>query len=372
MLPRALGLPRDAVRAAEQLVAGQHPENLAGPGQRTSFRVLRRHRHRRRGDSPPRARAAARRTERAPAMSVFAWELTRLLAERRGRFEPALEILGRGRAAFALVANGNPYTYAGPIPIRIAPEARFELGHRPGRPARRLAGLRLPRLLAYALLGRGQSTAGDIVYGHDLDRIEIVCDRPDADPGRRRGPRRLDLRDFRGGARRPRSFWYSPARTMPVQTKTTTLTTTECAVLGLLARAPRSGLRPQEGGRYRSVGYFWAPAKSQIYAVLPSLVEAGYATSRKVAQQRRPDKQVYRITAAGRAALSEWIEEAPDSPSRTATRSCSRSSSATTPPRSSCSSTSARAASRMEQLKDELDALDARARGDPRTTSSRS
>ena len=57
-----------------------------------------------------------------------AWEVTRLLAERRGRFEPALEILGRGRAAFALVANGDPYTYAGPLPISVAPEARFELG----------------------------------------------------------------------------------------------------------------------------------------------------------------------------------------------------------------------------------------------------
>ena len=29
-----------------------------------------------------------------------------------------------------------------------------------------------------SLLGRGHSSAGDIVYGHDLDRIEIVCDAP--------------------------------------------------------------------------------------------------------------------------------------------------------------------------------------------------
>jgi hypothetical protein len=45
-----------------------------------------------------------------------------------GSFEPALEVRAAGRAAFALVANGDPYTYAGSIPIRVAPQARFELG----------------------------------------------------------------------------------------------------------------------------------------------------------------------------------------------------------------------------------------------------
>jgi DNA-binding PadR family transcriptional regulator len=100
---------------------------------------------------------------------------------------------------------------------------------------------------------------------------------------------------------------------MPVRTKTETLTTTECAVLGLLTRSAMSGydLKKAIAG---SVGYFWGPAKSQIYAVLPRLVEAGYATSRKVAQSQRPDKQVYRITARGRQALKEWIEEAPTPP----------------------------------------------------------
>jgi PadR family transcriptional regulator AphA len=100
---------------------------------------------------------------------------------------------------------------------------------------------------------------------------------------------------------------------MPVETKAGTLTATECAVLGLLARGPKSGYDLKKAVE-RSVGYFWAPAKSQIYAVLPSLVEAGYAKSRKVAQVRRPDKQVYRITAQGRAALKRWIDETPAAP----------------------------------------------------------
>jgi diacylglycerol kinase family enzyme len=176
VLPRALGLPGDAVRAAGRLVAGRTRRISLGRvnGRRFGFaagvgldaEAIRRLEARGRNENGARAGNA-----------LVAWELARLLAERRGRFEPALEILGRGRAAFALVANGNPYTYAGPVPIRVAPEARFELGIDLVAP-RGVSPVRLPRLLAYILLGRGQSSAGDIVYGHDLDRIEIVCDAP--------------------------------------------------------------------------------------------------------------------------------------------------------------------------------------------------
>ena len=89
---------------------------------------------------------------------------------------------------------------------------------------------------------------------------------------------------------------------MPTKTKQLALTTTEVAVLGLLTRCPMSGydLKKEIEG---SVGYFWGPAKSQIYAVLPRLVEAGFATSRRIAQSQRPDKQVYR----GRDALYSFF-----------------------------------------------------------------
>jgi PadR family transcriptional regulator AphA len=97
---------------------------------------------------------------------------------------------------------------------------------------------------------------------------------------------------------------------MPVKTKEATLTATECAVLGLLTRGPKSGYDLKKAIEH-SVGYFWGPAKSQIYAVLPRLVEAGNVTSRKVAQSQRPDKQVYRITPRGREALRDWIDRPP-------------------------------------------------------------
>ena len=97
---------------------------------------------------------------------------------------------------------------------------------------------------------------------------------------------------------------------MLVRTKTAELTTTEAAVLGLLSDGPRSGYDLRKAVEL-SVGYFWGPAKSQIYAVLPRLVESGLASVRRVAQDQRPDKSVYRLTRAGRAALKTWIEETP-------------------------------------------------------------
>jgi DNA-binding PadR family transcriptional regulator len=103
---------------------------------------------------------------------------------------------------------------------------------------------------------------------------------------------------------------------MPVRTNNevqpVTLTATECAVLGLLTKGARSGYdlaKKAEG----SVAWVWSPARSQIYAVLPRLVQAGLATSRKVVQSGRPDKQVYRITRKGRRAVRDWLESSDDS-----------------------------------------------------------
>jgi diacylglycerol kinase family enzyme len=105
----------------------------------------------------------------------FAWTLISYVAEQRARMSPALEVQGLGRAAFALVANCDPYTYVGPVPLRVAPEARFELGLDVVG-ARELRPGALPRFLKYVLAGGGQQRADDVLYGHDLDRFEVVCD----------------------------------------------------------------------------------------------------------------------------------------------------------------------------------------------------
>ena len=86
------------------------------------------------------------------------------------------------------------------------------------------------------------------------------------------------------------------------------VTATEVAVLGLLTDGECSGydlLRSAE----RSVGFFWTPAKTQLYAVLRKLVDNGFATARRVRQRDRPDKTLYRITEAGRERLSAGLEQ---------------------------------------------------------------
>jgi DNA-binding PadR family transcriptional regulator len=89
--------------------------------------------------------------------------------------------------------------------------------------------------------------------------------------------------------------------------------TTELVILGLIAFGERSGYDLAQQVE-RSVGYLWGPSRSQIYKVLPRLVEQGLARVREVQQRDRPDKAVYRITPAGRRAIRSWLEEVDEEP----------------------------------------------------------
>lgn len=84
------------------------------------------------------------------------------------------------------------------------------------------------------------------------------------------------------------------------------LSANEGVVLGMLARSPGSGY-DLLGRIRRSVGYFWTPARSHVYSLLPRLVELGYALRREVPQRHSPDKHVYAITGPGRRALVAWL-----------------------------------------------------------------
>jgi PadR family transcriptional regulator, regulatory protein AphA len=88
------------------------------------------------------------------------------------------------------------------------------------------------------------------------------------------------------------------------------LSTSELAVLGLLAysEAERSGYDLAQLAT-RSVGLIWAPARSQIYKVLVRLAALGLTNVRTVEQAERPDKQLHRLTPAGRQALRRWLAE---------------------------------------------------------------
>ncbi len=56
-----------------------------------------------------------------------------------------------------------------------------------------------------------------------------------------------------------------------------------------------------------SFSHFFAAGYGSIYPALAELAEAGLVTCTDVAQRKRPDKKVYRITAAGHAALVDAL-----------------------------------------------------------------
>jgi diacylglycerol kinase family enzyme len=179
VFPRALGLPRDAGAAARVVataIAERRTRRISlgsVNGRRFCFsagigfdgEAVRRL------DQLGRDAAGAR-----PGDAAFVHTVWKMIAERHGRWDPALEIEGYGRAAFILVANCNPYTYAGSLPLQVVPDARFELGLDFVAPER-VRARSVPRMLAYIVTGKGQLTAGDVYSGHDLDRIVVHCDR---------------------------------------------------------------------------------------------------------------------------------------------------------------------------------------------------
>ncbi len=177
---RALGLPRDATAAAERIadaiVAGKTRRITLGrvAERRFSFSA---------GiglDAATVRRVDAlgrRRSGRRPGDIAFTYEFVRVLASSGFGLEPSLEVHGLGRAAAALIANCDPYTYAGSLALHFAPQARFELGLDLVAPIR-MRPHSIPRFLRYVLRGGGQERAPDILYAHDRDRFEVTCDRP--------------------------------------------------------------------------------------------------------------------------------------------------------------------------------------------------
>ncbi len=176
VLPRALGLPRDPVAAARRVAAGVPRRISVGVanGRRFGFAA---------GigldaELVRRVDALGRRADgRRPGDAAFVWTAVKLVAAARGRFPAALELEGLGRAAFALVANCDPYTYAGPLALHVAPCARFELGLDVVAP-RDVRARDLPRLVGYLLRPAPRDGDPALLVAHDRDRLLVRCDRP--------------------------------------------------------------------------------------------------------------------------------------------------------------------------------------------------
>jgi diacylglycerol kinase family enzyme len=177
VLPRALGLPRNPEEAAERIadaLAHERTRYISTGrvnGRRFAFNagigldaeVVRKIDERGRAEDG-----------RRPGDLAFVGTFARTLIERRGHLEPALEVVGYGRAAFALVANVNPYTFLRALAIQVTPEAVFEEGLDFLAPVRVTPRNVAPLLFAIA---RGRP-ARNALRGHDLDQLEVRCDRP--------------------------------------------------------------------------------------------------------------------------------------------------------------------------------------------------
>ena len=83
------------------------------------------------------------------------------------------------------------------------------------------------------------------------------------------------------------------------------LTPTSYIVLGLLAAAGEATPYELKQGVAASVGNFWSLQHAQLYTEPERLAGAGYLTEKREETGRR--RKRYRLTAAGRAALREWL-----------------------------------------------------------------
>jgi diacylglycerol kinase family enzyme len=107
---------------------------------------------------------------------AFVTSFVGLLAQQRMHIAPRLEVVGQGRAAFLLVANGRPYTYAGPVPMIVNRAARFADGLDFVAPAE-VSPAAMPRMLVRAFVGTLGGARG-VISGHDVATLTVRCDRP--------------------------------------------------------------------------------------------------------------------------------------------------------------------------------------------------
>ena len=80
------------------------------------------------------------------------------------------------------------------------------------------------------------------------------------------------------------------------------------AILVLLEKEPGSGYDLVQ--RFKSgIGHFWNASHQQVYQELKKLHDERLVAFEVEAQNDRPDRKVYRITADGTRALESWVRE---------------------------------------------------------------
>jgi DNA-binding PadR family transcriptional regulator len=80
-------------------------------------------------------------------------------------------------------------------------------------------------------------------------------------------------------------------------------------LLALLAKEPSHGYQLRARLQLALGPLAEALNAGQVYVTLNRLDKAGLVTSQRVGQIDRPDRKVYELTAAGRARVTEWLED---------------------------------------------------------------
>lgn len=182
VLARALGLPNNAVEATRQIcLAADRPARLVGLGQAgtrwfTCIAGL--------GFDA----AIVRRVEQRPRLKKYARQLAFVHCGFAEWFEdgagfPAsvkVELPGgevSGPHAISIIGNANPYTYLGPRPLQITPQASFDTGLD-------LVGIQAistPKILmtiGHAFGGGRHIDKPHVDHWHDLDHFTLSSDHP--------------------------------------------------------------------------------------------------------------------------------------------------------------------------------------------------
>ena len=179
VLPRALGLPRDALAAARRLRDAERD----GSTRRISLGRVNGRRFAfnaglgfdaeavRRFDALGREDGGKR-----PGDLRFLLMVAEMLWDHRFRYEAVAELAGAGPVAFAIACNCHVLTYVGGHALRIAPLAQFQLGLDVVAPPE-VPRSAVPRLAGYVFSG-DERLRGDVHYLHDVDRAELRCFRP--------------------------------------------------------------------------------------------------------------------------------------------------------------------------------------------------
>jgi diacylglycerol kinase family enzyme len=184
VLSRALGLPRSVDASARRIGAaiadGRTRTISLGTidGRRFAFAA---------GigfdaDAVRRVDARGRDSGRRPGDGYFLLQVARTLTQGRYR-RPLLTVEAPGhepvRGASLFVANGNPWTYLGPVPLRMAPRATFE-GGLDLVVASSMAIRNVPAYARYLFVTGGHDRDADqrLRYLHDVESVIVRCDEP--------------------------------------------------------------------------------------------------------------------------------------------------------------------------------------------------